>query len=220
MNTFLSQVLPILQTAFLGVLLAVITYVGQAIVKATPDLIALIVAKVGLTKYNKYKLVAVDIWNKLEEDGRLGDFVGDKLTQFTTLMKVKFPKISDADIDLLNKAIAGEINKDKPLIIAAINADLDESGRDKAIDAPTPTSETTTIPDTVVVPETVVEPPITSDTIITPTEKEVVVETPTYVKQDVVLGVIPTTKVDKSAEVKVDTNAEILAQIQVLLAKK
>ena len=129
MNEFLTQVVPVLQTAFWGVLLAGITYLGQAIVKSTPKLIDLLIAKVGITKYNRYKSIAADIWNKIEEDGRLGNLAGDKLTEFVKLMKIKFPKISDEDIDLLNKAIAGEINKDKALIVDVINApqEADES---------------------------------------------------------------------------------------------
>ena len=129
MNEFLTQVVPVLQTAFWGVLLAGITYLGQAIVKSTPKLIDLLIAKVGITKYNRYKLIAAEVWNKIEEDGRLGNLAGDKLTEFVKLMKIKFPKISDEDIDLLNKAIAGEINKDKALIVDVINApqEADES---------------------------------------------------------------------------------------------
>jgi len=121
-NEILSIFYPILYTFLVGFL----AYVGKEVVKLVPTLIDSIVAKIGLANYTKTKLIATDIFNKIEEDKRLGDFVGDKLTKFITMMRIKIPGITDGDIDLLNKAISGEYNKDKPIVIKAIEEPIPE----------------------------------------------------------------------------------------------
>ena len=98
------------------VLVGILGYIGGAIVKLVPHAIDFIIAKTSLAKYNKMKSIAADIWNKIEEDGRLGELISSKLSTFEKLILTRFPNITRADIDLLNKAIAGEVNKDKPVI--------------------------------------------------------------------------------------------------------
>ena len=116
MNDFLTILYPILLTILAGFL----GCVGKEVVKLTPQLIDFVVAKIGLTNYQKSKLVALDVWNVIEEDKRLGKLVNSKINEFETLIKIKIPSISNADIKLLRQSIAGEYNKDKPVIIKAI----------------------------------------------------------------------------------------------------
>ena len=54
----------------------------------------------------------------IEEDSRLGDFLGSKFKAFEKVIQGKFPDITNAEILAINKAIAGEFNKDKATLIA------------------------------------------------------------------------------------------------------
>ncbi|MGH4122269.1 MAG: hypothetical protein ACREV6_05005, partial [Clostridium sp.] len=75
------------------------------------------------------KLVAMDIWNIVEEHFRLNEIIGDtvqaKITLFETLIKQKVPGITDLQIENFRQAIAGEVNKDKSLIIKAIEQPIE-----------------------------------------------------------------------------------------------
>lgn len=121
MQDFLTILYPVLLTiltGFLGLL-------GKEVVKIAPKLIDFVVAKIGLTNYTKSKLVAMDVWNVVEEHFRLSNVIGDtvqaKIKLFETLIRQKIPGISDANIELFRQAIAGEFNRDKPLIIDVID---------------------------------------------------------------------------------------------------
>lgn len=120
MQDFLSILYPVLLTILTGFL----GYIGKEVVKLAPKLIDFVVAKIGLTNYTKSKLIALDIWNIVEEHFRLSEIIGDtvqsKITMFETLIKRKIPGITDAEIETVRQAIAGEVNKAKPLIIKAI----------------------------------------------------------------------------------------------------
>ena len=113
MQEFLSILYPILLTFLTGLL----TFVGK-------EVLDFVVAKVGIIKYTKGKAVAWDVWNVIEEHFRVSQIIGDtvqaKITMFETLIKQKVPGITDANIKLFRQAIAGEFNKDKPLIIKDI----------------------------------------------------------------------------------------------------
>jgi len=121
MKEFLDQIIPILMTTLIGVLIAFIVYIGQAIVKLVPKIVDFIIAKIGLAKYQQTKAVTQDVWNKVEEDGRLGNLATSKADAFETYIQEKFPGITDEDIILFRQAIAGEVNKDKPIIKATID---------------------------------------------------------------------------------------------------
>ena len=120
MNDFLSILYPMLLTMLAGFL----GCVGKEVVKLAPQLVSFVVAKIGITNYQKSKLVALDVWNVIEEDKRVGKLVNSKINEFETLIKIKIPSISDTDIKLLRQSIAGEYNKDKPVIIKAIEEPL------------------------------------------------------------------------------------------------
>ena len=127
MNEFLSIFYPILYAFLLGFL----AYVGKEVVKLVPKLVSFVVAKIGLTNYQKTKLVASDIWNVIEEHFRINGIIEDtvqaKVKMFESLIKIKIPAITDADIELIRQAIAGEYNKDKPAIIKAILTPIQKS---------------------------------------------------------------------------------------------
>jgi len=122
MNT--TQIVSSLQTVLIAILIALIGYIGKKVVEVVPKLVDLTVAKIGLTKYTKIKAIATDIFNKVNEDGRLGNLVNSKSDTFVTLIKIKIPSITDEDIDLLKQSLAGEYNKDKPAVIKEVEAPI------------------------------------------------------------------------------------------------
>lgn len=121
-NEIIQIIIPVLNV----VLVAIIGYLGKEIVKLVPKLVEFIIAKIGLTNYTKAKTIAADIFNKVEEDGRLGKLANSKIAEFEKLIKMKIPGITDEEIEFLRQAIAGEFNKDKPAIIQAIDQPIQE----------------------------------------------------------------------------------------------
>lgn len=120
MNDFSSIFYPILFTFLTGAL----AYVGKEVLKFVPKIVNYLEAKIGLTNYEKTKAIAWDIWNVVEEHFRLSEIDGDKvqvkMAMFETLIKQKIPEITNNEIETIRQAIAGEFNKDKPLVIRAI----------------------------------------------------------------------------------------------------
>ena len=136
MENILNVVLPYIVTAIGG-------YLTVKIVKIVPFVISYIKAKAGLATYNKMKIVSLDIWKAINEDFRLGELVGSELETFENMIKKQFPNITDDTIRLLNKSLAGEINKDKPIV-------------EKAIEAPTATE----VPTDTNTPSTIISNPV------------------------------------------------------------
>ncbi|MBU3160666.1 hypothetical protein KPL37_13015 [Clostridium frigoris] len=126
MNDFLSIFYPILFTFLTGFL----AYVGKEVLKFAPKVAEYWVAKIGLTNYQETKAIAWDIWNVVEEHCRLSQVVGDKVqvkvTMFETLIKQKVPGITNAEIEIIRQSIAGEFNKNKPLIINATEKNIQQ----------------------------------------------------------------------------------------------
>jgi len=73
-------------------------------------------SKNRLTTLNHWIATGELIWDKLNEDERLGKFLGDKEKQFTILIQKLFPKMTDAQADLINKGKAGVINFGKAVV--------------------------------------------------------------------------------------------------------
>lgn len=117
-TTIITVLYPVLLTILAGVL----GYVGKEIVKLVPILSNYIIAHIGLVNYTKYKAVALDIFRGIEEDSRLGKLVDNKISVFESMMKVKFPAITDEEINTFRQAIAGEFNKDKPVVVKELEA--------------------------------------------------------------------------------------------------
>ncbi|MFL0245539.1 hypothetical protein [Candidatus Clostridium stratigraminis] len=113
------DIMQILSPALNAILIAILGIIGREVVKVVPKVIDLIVAKIGLTNYQKTKAIAWDVWNVVEEHFRINEIIGDtiqaKVTMFQSLIKQKIPGITDADIDAFRQAVAGEFNKDKAL---------------------------------------------------------------------------------------------------------
>lgn len=61
------------------------------------------------------------IWNILEENDRLKELADNKIVLFASMLRAKHPLITEEAIDVWNKAIAGEFNKAKKLVVAEIS---------------------------------------------------------------------------------------------------
>lgn len=112
-TTIMTVLYPVLLTILAGVL----GYVGKEVVKLVPIVSDYIIAHIGLVNYTKYKAVALDIFRVIEEEGRLGKLANNKISVFESMMKDKFPAITDEEINTFRQAIAGEFNKDKPVVV-------------------------------------------------------------------------------------------------------
>jgi len=125
-NQITSILYPILYTC----LTALLAYLSREVIKIMPHIVNFIIAKIGLTNYQKTKAIAWDIWNVVEEHFRISMLVGDmveaKATLFTSLIKQKLPGITDDEIELFRQAIAGEFNKDKPVIEKELETPIQE----------------------------------------------------------------------------------------------
>ncbi|MBU3153514.1 hypothetical protein [Clostridium estertheticum] len=84
-----------------------------------PFVIKLLIAKLDSVNLAKDIKTAKLIWDALEEDGRMGELVGSKLSSFITTMQ-KRTKLSDADILLINKSLAGVANAGKEAVIKEV----------------------------------------------------------------------------------------------------
>jgi hypothetical protein len=91
-----------------------------AIIKLLPEAIAMLKADVGESNFAKLKAVGIAAWNAVEEDSRLGELAGTKISEFEKLLQAKFPGITDDEITFINKAVAGEMNVGKAAVIKAV----------------------------------------------------------------------------------------------------
>lgn len=125
----INQVLSILYPVLFTFLTGFLTYVGAQLVKYAPAIGKFIDTKIGSARYNQLKAWGIDIWHIGDETLRLNPIIGDtvqaKVLLFETAIRKKVPGITDAEIEELRQAIAGEINKDKAPIVKAIeDADM------------------------------------------------------------------------------------------------
>jgi len=128
MQEFMSN----LVTVLYPILLATLTFlagklslqIAPALEKIVPIVIDYIVAKVGSVRFDNMVKYGKEIWSKLEEDGRLGDLVGNKVDEYDKMMIAKFPKITAVQLNLFNKGLAGFINKGREVIIKDVEAEI------------------------------------------------------------------------------------------------
>jgi hypothetical protein len=118
----LNQILEALATALVAILLAVISFVGAKTVTFIEQKKEALTVKIGADTYNKNLAFAKSAWNIVDEYFRITPTVEKTLDStakmFTDEMKKFVPQITDADIEQLRQAIAGEVNQDKAVVTA------------------------------------------------------------------------------------------------------
>jgi len=119
---------PVINALVVGVL----AFIGKEAVCLAPEIRNFIEGKVGKQAYEEMMNFGLDAWSKIEEDNRLGDLFLSKAKTFEQLMIKKFPEITHDEINFINKAIAGELNKNKLIIASEINPTSIEAEQDMA----------------------------------------------------------------------------------------
>jgi hypothetical protein len=115
MNELISQIIPILITAILGVLAVVIKAVGDVAIKYLQTKKEEAIAKLGQAEYEKRLATAFDIWGIVDEHFRVNDLiihtVDDKIDMFNNMLLDRIPSLTQEDLDYLRQTIAGQINR-------------------------------------------------------------------------------------------------------------
>jgi len=199
-----------------------------------------VVTTKGAATYNHALEVAKGFYLLLEEEFEGVEKAGaDKKDKMEVELLKLFPFIPKTELDGINKVVCNQL-KDKiiiPLLTEAVDTPSDKAGRD--VEADIPTGNVSAAPTTGTL-ETDAKQAITdvSDSVIkdvaagnsvanTITDAEKVVEKVAVPESKVILGVLPGGVIDnevkvvetKAEEIVQGANAEIIAQIQILIDK-
>jgi hypothetical protein len=122
LNQILAGVMPVVVTAIVGILVAIINSLGKVVedfIKTKKETLAV---QIGTEKYNQQLAFAKSIYAIVEEYFRLNEVVGDKVAQkqemFDKLLKEKIPYLTDSDLIHLRQAIVGQFNLGKEVIVS------------------------------------------------------------------------------------------------------
>ena len=95
----------------------IILYTRPYVISILKNYESYIKIKVKNTKYEEIMNIAVDIWNKVEEDWRIKSEITkaykNKKNYFDALLISKFPTLKGCDLDFIRQAISGDMNKNK-----------------------------------------------------------------------------------------------------------
>lgn len=116
-------------TALVGVGVVVIKVLGDAAVKYISEKAAAVKAKAGADKWNHWMDLSRAAWNAVDEEFRitptLESTISAKQKLFDEALKRAIPEITDAQIEQLRQAVAGEVNKGRAAICGQVT---DEQG--------------------------------------------------------------------------------------------
>lgn len=113
----ISQIVPLLITFVIGVLVAVIKAVGDALLILIQTKKDEVVQKIIQGKHEQEVKTALEVWNIVDEHFRVNEVIGDKIqlkiNMFNDLLLNRIPGLKQEDLDYLRQTIAGEVNKYK-----------------------------------------------------------------------------------------------------------
>lgn len=116
-------------TALVSVGVVAIKALGDAAVKYISEKAAAVKAKAGADKWNHWMNLARAAWNAVDEEFRitptLESTISAKQKLFDEALKQEIPEITDAQIEQLRQAVAGEVNKGRAAICGQVT---DEQG--------------------------------------------------------------------------------------------
>ena len=125
LNTIVTAAL----TALVGVGVVAIKALGDAAVKYISEKATAVKAKAGADKWNHWMDLARAAWNAVDEEFRitptLESTISAKQKLFDEALKQAIPEITDAQIEQLRQAVAGEVNKGRAAICGQVD---DEQG--------------------------------------------------------------------------------------------
>lgn len=113
----ISQIAPIITTAVVSVLVFIIKKVGDAVIELLVTKKKEVEQRIVSSGHEKELNTAKEVWNIVEEKFRItencADVLGSKSDEFDRLLLSKIPGLTQADLDYLRQAVAGEVNKYK-----------------------------------------------------------------------------------------------------------
>lgn len=116
-------------TALVGVGVVAIKVLGDAAVKYISEKTTAVKAKAGADKWNHWMNLARQTFAAVDEEFRitptLESTISAKQKLFDEALKQVIPEITDAQIEQLRQAVAGEVNKDRAAICGQVT---DEQG--------------------------------------------------------------------------------------------
>ena len=116
----INAIVPVVITAIVAILVAVIKGIGDACVAYISKKKDAVIAKMGADRWNHNLELAKEAWNMVDEEFRITPTLektfAAKQKEFTVQIKKLIPEITDAEIEQLRQAVAGEVNKGREAI--------------------------------------------------------------------------------------------------------
>jgi hypothetical protein len=120
LNTICTAIAPVLASAALVVLVALVKAFGEAGVKFIQAKKAAVVAKTGAAKYNNNLTVAREVWGIVDEHFRINatltKTVDSAAAKFEEEILKVIPGLTKDEIEHLRQAVAGEINRGRAVL--------------------------------------------------------------------------------------------------------
>ncbi|WP_238919046.1 hypothetical protein [Clostridium sp. YIM B02555] len=114
---FINQIVPIITTAIVSILVYIIKRIGDAVIELLVTKKREVDLRIASSGHEKELNTAKEVWNIVEEKFRINEncsvLLGSKMDEFNKLLLSKVPGLTQADLDYLRQAIAGEVNKYK-----------------------------------------------------------------------------------------------------------
>jgi hypothetical protein len=124
LQQILNDIIPVLITAIIAILVAIIKKAGDAVVAWLGKKKEAEGVKIGINTYNQNLAFAKAAWNIVEEFFRINPLVQKTVdstwSMFATEMKKFVPTLTDDEINQLRQAIAGEVNAGKAVVTAPV----------------------------------------------------------------------------------------------------
>lgn len=117
MDNVIQQVISGLEgiavTAILAVLGVVIKGAGDIVVELLSVKKDEVIAKIGAERYNFYRSVAIDVYNRVEEEfrGQSGAYK-QKIKSFDKYMMERIPNLKEEDLAHFRQSVVGNINNE------------------------------------------------------------------------------------------------------------
>lgn len=119
-DLLVNQITPIVATAIVAILVAIIKNVGNATIEVLGKKKEEVEQKIKLSGHEAQLNAAKEVWNIVEEKFRITEnatqILGSKSDEFDKLLLQKIPGLSTQNLDDLRQAIAGEVNKGKAIL--------------------------------------------------------------------------------------------------------
>lgn len=123
----LSQIAPIIATAIVGILVAIIKKIGEKVIEFISIKSKEVEQKITASGHAQDLQTAKEVWNIIEEKFRITEnakeVLDTKANEFDKLLLQRVPGLSQQNLDDLRQAIAGEVNKGKEALTTNTTTD-------------------------------------------------------------------------------------------------